>query len=133
MGVFGLGYTVNSHPGPSKAEDLRAASVMIPHDFRGKRKSYTIKPPLPGLHSKLQILWHEGSIYVNKSCGAGGFNIDKKGGSTINVRKKGGWWPTWIKALRCAGVAWIYVKGAYTSLNSDVGFEALSSRRCWLI
>ena len=71
---------------------------------------------MPGLKSKLQILCYDGSIYVNKSSGAGGFNVDRKGGTTIGVRKNGGWWLSWLSALRCAGVAWINIQ---VYLNSE--------------
>ena len=74
---------------------------MIPTGFEGRRKSYTVNPP--GVRSKLQILWSEGAIYVNQSCGADGLKVDRKGGTTINVRKHGGWRLCWFKALKCAG------------------------------
>ena len=91
---------LNCTPPQSKAEVLKKAKVIIPDGFAGLRKSYTLDLDT----SKVQVLWHEAGIYVKTSTGAGGFKVDGKGGTTISIRKYGGWRLSWISALRCAGV-----------------------------
>ncbi|CAE6940912.1 unnamed protein product [Symbiodinium sp. KB8] len=85
----------------AEAPVLMKCNIPIPDGFEGKRKSYTLE--VAGCKSKIQILWCEGSCYVNESNGANGVKVDKKGGSTINCRKNGGWPNAWRMAVAAAG------------------------------
>ena len=84
----------------SKEAALRAAKIPIPENFTGAKKSFTIRPE--GDFNSIGILWQDAQIYVNKSNGAKGVAVNKKGGSTLSVRKQGGWEQAWGMALACA-------------------------------
>ena len=74
----------------------------MPEGFNGERRSFTAQ--IPDCDSKATIIWYDGSVYVKKSRGLKEpeIKIDRKGGSTMSVRKNGGWTATWKLAKKCA-------------------------------
>ena len=82
--------------------DLKRANIEVPPGFKGERLSFTAT--VPGSDSRATIEWKDGSVYVKKSRGLKDpeIKIDKKGGSTLSVRKYGGWMATWKMAQKCA-------------------------------
>ena len=78
----------------------------MPPGFTGAKKSFSVCPD--GAACSLGILWHESQIYVNRSCSTMavelGLKVNGKGGTTISVRKVGGWLRAWKMACACAGL-----------------------------
>ena len=111
--------------------DLVAAEIPIPEGFHGQRRSYTLS--LDGACGSVGVLWAEKQLYISNSkgamqlsvlrCfhavilmsrksqkqGADGLRINNKGGTTVSVKKCGGWAASWELARTCAGLgaAWI--------------------------
>ncbi|OLP73561.1 hypothetical protein AK812_SmicGene47164 [Symbiodinium microadriaticum] len=86
-----------------EAVDLKRANIELPPGFKGERMSFTAT--IPGSDSRATIEWKDASVYVKKSRGLKEpveIKIDKKGGSTLSVRKYGGWMATWKMAQKCA-------------------------------
>ena len=80
---------------------LIAAKIPVPKGFDGSKRSFTVVPE--GARGSVGILWGDSQLYVSKSNGAGGVAVNKKGGSSIAIRKAGGWEKAWAMALACAG------------------------------
>ncbi|CAE7335986.1 unnamed protein product [Symbiodinium sp. CCMP2592] len=82
--------------------EFKVAGIVVPDGFEGERRSFTAN--IPERDSKATISWYEPSVYVKRSQGLKEpyIKIDRKGGSTLGVRKYGGWAATWKLAIQCA-------------------------------
>ncbi|CAE7386537.1 unnamed protein product [Symbiodinium sp. CCMP2592] len=88
---------------------LREAGVPVPEGFTGERKSFTVPAPEDSDDGtgSIGILWTTDQLYVNKaltnSAFDRSFNINKKGGVTISVRKLNTDWAlAWATAKKLA-------------------------------
>ncbi|CAE7670948.1 unnamed protein product [Symbiodinium sp. KB8] len=84
--------------------------VPVPPEFKGDKKSYTVPKPDNASDEcgSIGVLWATWQLYVNKAitCEAGGrsFNVNKKDGITLSVRKLGDDWArAWVTAKKLAG------------------------------
>ena len=82
--------------------DLTAAEIPIPEGFHGQRRSYTLS--LEGATGSVGVLWAEKQFYVSNSKGGNGLRINNKGGTTVSVKKCGGWAASWALARSGAGL-----------------------------
>ncbi|CAE7722391.1 unnamed protein product, partial [Symbiodinium sp. CCMP2456] len=87
--------------GKDTATDDAVRWEQVPPGFQGERRSFTAT--IPGCDSRATVLWYDASIYVKKSRGLQEpeIKIDQKGGSTMSVRKHGGWTAAWKLAQKC--------------------------------
>ncbi|CAL1126027.1 unnamed protein product [Cladocopium goreaui] len=89
-----------------KAPLLRAAAIPVPADFDPtSKKSFTLPPPDDKKCGSVGILWTLDQIYVsavtNKEADES-IRVNKKGGSTLSIRKKG-WAENFTLAKKLAG------------------------------
>ncbi|CAE7198637.1 unnamed protein product [Symbiodinium sp. CCMP2592] len=91
------------------APGLAAGGVPVPEGFTGEGKSFTVPAPEDSDDGtgSIGILWTTDQLYVNNaltnSAFDRSFNINKKGGVTISVRKLGTDWAlAWATAKKLA-------------------------------
>ena len=85
--------------------ELQEAKIEVPEGFGGERSSWTITQDNA---KSIGVLWDLNQLYVNKVlkpevCMQAGISVNRRGGATVSIRKRGGWGVSFQLAKSMAG------------------------------
>ena len=112
-----LGQQCGLKPRPVQEAEFAKLEIPIPHGFDGSKKSYTLQGGegkssigiLPKAQLSLKLKgsiprWFTEQIYVYETVAKiSDYQVNKSGGTSVAVKKRGGWQPSWKDARVLAG------------------------------